>query len=628
MDQTNNEKTQQRPQEVLETGNPFAKIDKMPRTPPRVRTVSLPDIGYMEKCIDQENEPTAKKKELESVSDTDSLSGKRKRLQENKSEMLIEILNKMQKQIKNLDKIVKGTYKPKTELQEVTSRLVLQAEKLQSKNLNEWLQNQTECNKEGEITSLQKENRMLRKQLKSLEEQRESEIQNLARCSECKKQKLKEDLLQKCKEDNSYQCYQSISEELWETEPFPIMEIKVDYIWEVPDNYDAILPCNSEFQGCNRQISRAIDRFGGKSYLLDQQRSKGQMAALVHQLGFPDQEGNIQFKSRNTYYPIITNEKEASIFNDEDMFNALTTVKIHAGNRNHKVVIPDIGGSTGETLKRMTQFLFSDTNVEVVLCKEKTGMNQKTNKNLNIDLNAKKATRTFKEDAILVKMEGKSYADLLRTVKKEVSPDNIGVNIKTVRKTRSGELLVTVPHGTGNAKALKEEIMRKVPGTISTLLTRKKVLHIKDLDATTTVEDVRKAISDTITVATEDLDIRALRPTVFSRQNVTVILPNTKADELLYKGSIKIGWTSCKVTERKAESKCTRCWEHTHQKKDCAGPDRSNLCMKCGKEGHNANLCIDKPYCLSCKIEGHQTNAYKCPSRMSKLKAQNEVRTD
>lgn len=596
--------------------DPFAKSSRVGRSPIRPRISSTSSA----------TSTNADEKEPETLSDTESLTGKRKRPQENKAEMLIEILGKMQNQIQKLDKIVKDYYKPKTELQEITARLVFQAERIHSKNVNEWLQNQTEGNKDGEIMSLQKENRKLMRRIASLEVERELESQNLikstnlARCEECKKEELKEELRRKCREDNSYHCYQSITEEMWGTEPFTMLESNVDQIWEVPENYDLILPCNSELQGCSRQISRAINRIGGKEHLLNQKKVKGQMATLVHQLGFPDQDGNIQFKTRNMYYPIFTNENDIDKFHEEDMFNALNCVKLCAENTNNTVAIPEIGGPTGEILKRMAQFLFANTKTELALCRERNSTIALTNKTASSDRTSQKTTRPFKEDAVLVKMEGKTYADLLRTVKKEVSPDDIGVNIKTVRKTKNGELLLTVPHGVGAAEVLKAEIMRKVPGAVPTFLNKKKTLHIRDLDEITTVEDVRKSITDTIKVDAEDLNIRAIRPTMSGRQNVTVILPAVKADELIDKGRIKIGWVNCKITERKPESKCTRCWEYTHQKRDCVGPDRSNLCMKCGKEGHKANICKDQPFCLSCKVEGHQTSSYKCPSRQSKTK--------
>lgn len=49
--------------------------------------------------------------------------------------MFIEILRRIQKQIKHLEKLVKDTYKPKTESQEVTLRLTYQAQRLKSKNI-------------------------------------------------------------------------------------------------------------------------------------------------------------------------------------------------------------------------------------------------------------------------------------------------------------------------------------------------------------------------------------------------------------------------------------------------------------------------------------------------------------
>ncbi|KAJ8950490.1 hypothetical protein NQ314_007877 [Rhamnusium bicolor] len=205
------------------------------------------------------------------------------------------------------------------------------------------------------------------------------------------------------------------------------------------------------------------------------------------------------------------------------------------------------------------------------------------------------------------------YVDLLKTVRQTVNPIEIGVEVQNIKKTRSGELLLTVQNGAEKLEALQKEIKEKIPEATTSRLTSKKVLHIKDLNEVSTTEEIREAISSAISVKPEIVEVRALRPAYAGRQNVTVVLVETDAVKLTNMGRVKIGWTKCRVIERKTELKCFRCWEYGHTRVQCKGPDREHLCLKCSQEGHKAAVCKNKAYCVHCNNEGHQSGSPKCP---------------
>ncbi|CAH1107715.1 unnamed protein product [Psylliodes chrysocephalus] len=202
-----------------------------------------------------------------------------------------------------------------------------------------------------------------------------------------------------------------------------------------------------------------------------------------------------------------------------------------------------------------------------------------------------KKLRKPKQEALLVRMEGKSYGDILRTMRQTVDPANIGVNVRDIKKTRNGELLLTVEEGSKKVEELKREIEEKNPQMTTSVLISKKVLHIRDLDEVTTEDEIRKAICEVTSAKPESFEIKALRPANRNKQNVTVIISEGDAYQLLTAGKIKIGWPNCRVIEREREKKCYRCWGHGHVKAQCKGPDRERNCMKCGKEGHKAAEC-------------------------------------
>ncbi|KAJ8971162.1 hypothetical protein NQ317_006549, partial [Molorchus minor] len=194
-----------------------------------------------------------------------------------------------------------------------------------------------------------------------------------------------------------------------------------------------------------------------------------------------------------------------------------------------------------------------------------------------------------------------TYSELLKTIKEAVNPSEIGVDVRDIKKTRNG----------GTTTYDKD----RIPDVTAYCLTNKVVLHIKDLDEITTVQEIREAISNTISIKSDSFDVRAPRPAFAGRQNATVVLRETDAVKLTKIGRIRIGWSSCRVLERKLDRKCFRCWEYGHAKTKCSGPDREKRCLKCGQEGHRAAECKNQAHCVFCNTEGHQSGSSKCPKK-------------
>ncbi|KAK9721855.1 hypothetical protein QE152_g19989 [Popillia japonica] len=50
-------------------------------------------------------------------------------------------------------------------------------------------------------------------------------------------------------------------------------------------------------------------------------------------------------------------------------------------------------------------------------------------------------------DKIIIKAEGKDYAEILRTIKSQVKPEEIGAQVKSIKKTSRGDVLLEVGGG-------------------------------------------------------------------------------------------------------------------------------------------------------------------------------------
>lgn len=68
----------------------------------------------------------------------------------------------------------------------------------------------------------------------------------------------------------------------------------------------------------------------------------------------------------------------------------------------------------------------------------------------------------------------------------------------------------------------------------------------------------------------------------------------------------------CRVERRVRVDKCHRCWAFDHLARECMGPDRRNLCLKCGKSGHKREGCKAEEECPLCEKKGHRAGSGRC----------------
>lgn len=605
--------------------NPFEKRDHLCRSPPRPRTGSLTEFedSVIAKSVEKVHEQASKRKRTDEadVNTTSNLN----------VDQMQDVLAEIHKQAKQLEKVLADMYKPKQELKETASRLLRGIEKLRDTDFKKWidhvtLKSQALRNRNEELT------RKLRSMEGKLEAQAEAGVRNLSMyCEECTKANTREERRSRLTYGQCYETFQSISEDDWLADILPKTLEDPRCIWDAPIECQIALPCNKNLEVKNRSTKKAIDIFGGKPGLLKQQKGRGEVATMSHSLGFPDQDGNFMETKRFLYYPIFADEKLEDECEDKDMYRAMESIKqLMLQNGKTKLAVPAMDGVVGTVLNRIVRYLFFNTNVSVYTyaaeaTKGKSLQSTKSTPN-EVKRNEVKRPKQRKGDTLVVKMQGKTYADLLRTVREKVNPSEIGVEVSEVRRARNGELLVQVRNGADKVETLKREITEKLPTAVADKVVIKKVLHIKGLDEVTTREEVAAAISKEISAGIDTFEVRPLRPAFGNKQNCTVIVSAAAADKLIEKRKIKLGWTVCRIVERVEDNRCYRCWEYGHFKTECKGPNREVLCVKCAGEGHKASECQNNPYCVHCQKEGHQSSSWKCPVVKSKKETPNSNR--
>lgn len=255
-------------------------------------------------------------------------------------------------------------------------------------------------------------------------------------------------------------------------------------------------------------------------------------------------------------------------------------------------------------LRKLLEYVFrgADINIKLVLPKKastKSTRNRQSRKQL---------------DSVIVKAEGRTYVELLKTVKEKVDVERLGVSVRTLRRTNAGNVLLRVEGGRKEANTLREEIKSKVLGAEVTIRSNDKVLHVADIDAATTREEVQTTL-DSLPECTPpgSVYVKSLRPTRDGNQIATVLAPAELADALLKRRRITIGWSRCRLRERVDVLRCYRCLEFGHLTNSCKGQDRSADCINCGVKGHKAKDCKNLPKCIHCDGAPHRSDSTKCP---------------
>lgn len=243
---------------------------------------------------------------------------------------------------------------------------------------------------------------------------------------------------------------------------------------------------------------------------------------------------------------------------------------------------------------------------------------------------ARKRAKREKPDALVIHGGEEKFADILKKVKNEPRLEELGNNVRSIRKTVKGDLLLELN------KSCDPNISQYHGAIVETLgkgvevrqLTQEMLIELKDLDEITTKEEVY----DAITKQCESLKtfpltvIRSLRMSYGGTQTALISLPMQAARKLLDAGKIRVGWTSCRIREKISPTQCYKCMHFGHIAQTCKSNDNwAKRCYKCGAEGHVARACDGLPSCTLCKDKNmentkHPTGSRVCPSYQTAVK--------
>lgn len=216
----------------------------------------------------------------------------------------------------------------------------------------------------------------------------------------------------------------------------------------------------------------------------------------------------------------------------------------------------------------------------------------------------KRRGRTRPEALLIKPAGGRSYAEVLGEIRSKAKPEDSETEVKAIRQTRSGGVLLELGAQSKNLANFREALKVILGDKAEVVcLNPKMSLEIRDLDCYTEKAEVERALQRDIPEA-KDVKVWLTAPNSRGQKVAVVEMSGNLAPKLLSQGKIKIGWVYCRVRKRAVAERCFKCFGYGHVARTCQGPDRSNLCFKCGNAGHKAKTCTAQSRCVLCLEEG------------------------
>ena len=177
---------------------------------------------------------------------------------------------------------------------------------------------------------------------------------------------------------------------------------------------------------------------------------------------------------------------------------------------------------------------------------------------------------------------------------------------KSIKRLRSGDLLIEVSRSTQANNLLKTKVLVDVPVKVTphrSLNSSKGVIRCLDIKDCSDEEILDNLASQNVSHLHR---ISVLREGVRKTTGTFILTFNTPTPPK----TLKIGYLQVRVdTYIPNPVRCFNCQRYGHFKTSCSRPA---TCEKCGEEGHSGDTCEGSPRCVNCQ-GCHPSNSKTCP---------------
>ena len=564
-----------------------------------VETVKQANISFIDLTWDEEEHRSRKKRKRAEVPEATKQEEENEKENKKRRDELAQFFQGLEKEVRRLDKLVSENTNTKKDIKESTAALRAMVALIYTKETMGYI--------EGHNTNAGKKGRTAEKESQTNETN--TETRETATQTEDGETNEPGDYIVKREqilEVKNHEDFKQIRNFEWPEETYVSTKHEAGQVTQTGKETDILVWDEGEDNGS--QTRRAMAKHPELREL------EGDIAHLYLGVESEDASGKRR-KSEQVITKIKTNGSE------RDCFQQMVRVRerMVEKNRIRVATYPPGTDENGEVFRKMAECVFAGTNIECgVYYQHKT-----------------KEPHKRETEAIIVKQEGKTYAELLRSIKIGMGKEdrNITDNINAIRQTKEGAMVITVKTNGDKTHKLRDIIsrMENVQTRISTgNKGRRTAIHIKGMDAITTREEIAAAVADEAGVDGELIRIGQTRPFYGSSTAVTAVIPEIGAKKILQKGRIRIAYNWCRVEARVAITQCFKCWRYGHVAATCAeGEDRSKNCKNCGERGHLRKECANGKHCPVCGVEGHSAGTGRCPeTRRAIRKAKEEGETN
>lgn len=195
---------------------------------------------------------------------------------------------------------------------------------------------------------------------------------------------------------------------------------------------------------------------------------------------------------------------------------------------------------------------------------------------------------------VIVPSNGKEYSLVMRETRQRVQKENPELVNKVIkaRKTQAGDLLLETLDS--ESAEMIQQTLCKERGTneIRTAYKREPTVRIliRDVDESADENEI------TAQLAAVGVNALNIQLTIANRWGLRLAFCTAGSDanvnKLIEAGSVRVGFTSCKVEISENLRKCFKCHKAGHMAITCtAEGDLSNNCFRCKETGHLAKDC-------------------------------------